>query len=184
MISKNPTNKYIYIGIGSNIAPEQNIPASLRLLQEHLNIINISPVYITPPIGSKTQQPDFYNCVIETELKKEITPFSLKYNVLRNIEKQLKRIRSDDKYAPRTIDLDILLFQNIVITSEKLTIPDPDIFSRNFLLAGLFSLNPEIIIYPQTVSISSIVQEYDIQKLKINHSLTQKLRKEFINEHR
>ncbi len=183
MNSLNIPHRYVYIGIGSNIEPEINILKSLILLKEYLNIINISPVFVTSPIGVKEKQPHFYNCVVETKLKKELTPFELKFNILRNIEKQLNRIRFEDKYAPRTIDLDILLFEDVIINTKELTIPDPDILTRDFLFAGLLYLNPDIIIYPQNVSLSLMAYNYEIDKLNINYSFTEKLRKELIDEH-
>ncbi len=175
--------EYIYIGIGSNIEPEINIPKSLNLLQEYLKIVNISPVFVTSPIGGKGKQPDFFNCVIETKLREMTTPFCLKFNVLRKIENELKRVRSDDKYAPRTIDLDILLFKNLTIKEKDLNIPDPDIFSRGFIFAGLLYLNPSLIIYPKKTSLFSLVPEYKLEEIKINCVFTLKLWKDFLNEH-
>lgn len=183
IIELKSANKYIYIGIGSNIEPEINIYKSLFLLKNYLNINNISPVFITHPIGVKEKQPDFFNCVIETNLKQKLTPFELKFNILRNIETELKRVRTMDKYVPRTIDLDILLFEDIIINTKELTIPDPDIFTRDFLFAGLLYLNPNIIIYPRNVSLSEMAYNYEINKLKINDPFTEKLRKELINEY-
>lgn len=176
-------NKYIYIGIGSNIEPEVNIYRALSLLKNYLTITNISPVFITHPIGVKERQPDFFNCVIETTLKQKLTPWELKYNILRNIETELKRVRTEDKYAPRTIDLDILIFEDIIVDTEELTIPDPDIFTRVFLLAGLLYLNPNIIIYPKNVPLLSMAYNHEIDKLEINHSFTEKLRKDLLDEH-
>lgn len=183
MIHTNNLDEYIYIGIGSNIEPEINIQKSLYELKNHLIILNISPVFTTSPIGAKEKQSDFFNCTIETKLREEMNPFDLKFKVLRSIEKQLKRVRSIDKYAPRTIDLDILLFQNVIINQEDLAIPDPDIFLRDFLFAGLLYLNPNLIIYPQTNPLLSFVSNYEIDKLKINCNFTEKLWKEFLNEH-
>ncbi len=183
MIQANNPEEYIYVGIGSNIEPEINISKSLYELKNHLSILNISPVFITPPIGGKEKQSDFLNCIIETKLKEEMTPLDLKFNVLRKIEKQLKRVRSSDKYAPRTIDLDILLFRNVIINDEDFVIPDPDIFSRDFLFAGLLYLNPNLIIYPKNIPLLSLISHYEIDKLKIDCNFTEKLWKEFLNEH-
>lgn len=183
MIQADNSDKYVYIGIGSNIEPEINIPKSLYELKNHLSILNISPVFKTPPIGRNEKQPDFFNCIIETKLIKEMSPLDLKFNVLRNIEKQLKRVRSIDKYAPRTIDLDILLFRNVIINDEDFVIPDPDIFSRDFLFAGLLYLNPNLIIYPKNTPLISLISHYEIDKLKIDCNFTEKLWKEYLNEH-
>ncbi len=65
--------------------------------------------------------------------------------MLRTIEKELHRNRGADKYAPRTIDLDILLFGDMVIHEDNLTIPDPDIYKRSFIAFPLSELNPDLI---------------------------------------
>ena len=65
--------------------------------------------------------------------------------MLRTIENGLHRNRESDKYASRTIDLDLLLFGNMVIHEEGLTIPDPDIYNRSFIAFPLSELNPDLI---------------------------------------
>ena len=178
-------NKFVYIGVGSNIEPENNILTALKILQNYVIIADISPVFITSPIGGDPRQPDFMNCVIKTELKKTFTPLEFKFNILRPIEKQLKRIRTEDKYMPRTIDLDILIFQDMIVENSNIKIPDPDIFNRDFLFAGLLYLEPNITVYPQNKSLISLVPNYQIDKLTINCKFTEKLWKEFlINEYR
>ncbi len=179
------TNKFIYIGVGSNIEPEINIPAALKVLQNHVIITDISPVFITKPIGGDQKQPDFINCVIKIEPKTTFTPLEFKFNILRAIETQLKRLRTEDKYMPRTIDLDILIFQDLIVENSDIIIPDPDIFNRDFLFAGLLYLEPNLTVYPQPTPLISLVPKYQIDKLKINCEFTEKLWKEFlINEYR
>jgi 7,8-dihydro-6-hydroxymethylpterin-pyrophosphokinase len=66
----------------------------------------------------------------------------LKHQVLRNIEADLGRERSEDKYAPRTIDLDLIAYDDLVIERDDLTLPDPQILRRPFLAMGLSELAP------------------------------------------
>ena len=80
-----------YIALGSNIEPERNLPAAVRLLAARCKLLALSPVYQTQPVG-KTDQPDFLNAaaLIETELG----PAALKTQVLQKIERTLGRVRS------------------------------------------------------------------------------------------
>jgi 2-amino-4-hydroxy-6-hydroxymethyldihydropteridine diphosphokinase len=94
--------KLALISIGSNIDPENHLPLAAQKLKEIGSIVGFSTVYQNPAIGS-TPQPDFLNAVamIETDLTADAIR-----NTLRRIEVDLGRLRNEDKYAPRTIDLD------------------------------------------------------------------------------
>jgi len=131
----------VYIGVGSNIDPERNIPAALKMLGEAVRIVAISTFYKTSPIGSPNS-PEFYNGVVAIDT--DVLPRDLKFRVLRRIEEAVGRIRCDDKYAPRTIDLDILLYGDIIINEPDLIIPDPDIATREFLAVPLMEICPDM----------------------------------------
>ena len=130
-----------FIGMGSNICPEENVRAALLALARQEQIVAISTIYRTEPEG-RPDQPDFYNCVVEIQTEK--TPEVLKYEVLRRIEDGLGRQRTSDKFAPRTIDLDLMLYDDLVLNTHNLVLPDPEIASRSFLAAGLSELAPEL----------------------------------------
>ena len=130
-----------FIAVGSNISPEENVRAALLALARHEQIIAVSTIYRTKPEG-RPDQPDFYNCVVE--IKTEKTPEVLKYQVLRRIEAGLGRQRTSDKFAPRTIDLDLMLYDNLVLDTDRIVLPDPEIASRPFLAAGLSELAPDL----------------------------------------
>src|SRR5215467_8416980 len=101
-----------FIGVGSNIAPEENIRGGLRRIAQSARLVSISTFYRQPAIDHP-EEPDFYNGVIEIDT--DLPPTILKWQVLRRIEAALGRRRSKDKYAPRTIDLDLLLYNDCVI---------------------------------------------------------------------
>ena len=128
-----------FIGVGSNIEPEANIRAALGLLRKRARVTRASTFYRTDPIG-RPEQPAFRNGVFEVETS--LPPAELK-QVLRDIEAQLYRRRTSDKYAPRTIDLDLLLYDDLAIADEGLTLPDPDIERRAFLAIPLCELAPD-----------------------------------------
>ena len=131
-----------YIGVGSNIEPQHHIENALLSLQKQVSVSGSSTFYRTSPIGGKGHS-DYLNGVwkIETELP----PLELK-RLLRNIETELGRKRSKNKYADRTIDLDILLYGNEVIFSEEIEIPDSHIRERPFLSLPLLELDPDLIL--------------------------------------
>ena len=128
-----------YISLGSNLEPERNLLRALQLLRTRVRLIALSTVYRTPAVG-RPEQPDFFNAVaaIETAL----APRALKYDVLRAIEAELGRVRSADRYAARTIDLDLLLYDDLVVAEEGLVLPDPDLVRRPFLALPLLELAP------------------------------------------
>jgi len=109
------------IGIGSNIEADQNIPEMLRLLAENVEIIQVSELIQTKPIGI-TEQPDYTNgaVLIRTEMNLEALALYLK-----KLEDRMGRDRSQKKFGPRNIDLDILIWNNAVI--------DEDYYTRDFL---------------------------------------------------
>ncbi|UCD29308.1 MAG: 2-amino-4-hydroxy-6-hydroxymethyldihydropteridine diphosphokinase, partial [Planctomycetota bacterium] len=119
----------VFIAVGSNIDPEINILQALKRIKEPVKITGISTFYQTPPIERPVQQP-FLNGVwrIETLMSAR----TLKFNCLRTIENELGRVRTEDKYAARTIDLDIIIYGDMVIDEPDLQIPDPDIYTRSF----------------------------------------------------
>jgi 2-amino-4-hydroxy-6-hydroxymethyldihydropteridine diphosphokinase len=137
----------VLISAGSNIAPEQNLRRAVALLRQnhHLVVLVASPVYESAPItaaGDVTPDQDsFLNAalLIATDY---YPPFSLKYNVLRFIETCLGRVRTADKFAPRTIDLDIALYGDQVCDDPRVTIPDPDIVRRGHVALPLAALAP------------------------------------------
>ncbi|MHB1000315.1 MAG: 2-amino-4-hydroxy-6-hydroxymethyldihydropteridine diphosphokinase [Armatimonadota bacterium] len=171
----------VFISVGSNIDPEINILRALHLLSMQVDIEQISTFYRSEALG-RPDQPQFYNGVVEVSTS--IPPEELKYSVLRCIEDELDRKRTDDKYAPRTIDLDILLYDDLVIKTPDLTIPDPDIMIRPFLAVPLFELAPDIIISGTGMSIRQIMEslpEYGIIK---EEEFSRRLREDFQHESR
>src|SRR5512140_3137559 len=132
----------VFIGVGSNISPAENVSRAVRSVAEDFPVAGISTVYRTPAEG-RPEQPDYYNCVIEIDT--EVPPLELKRR-LRSIEETFGRRRSADKYAARPIDLDVIMYDDLVLQTGDLTLPDPDIMSRPYLAAGLAELAPALIL--------------------------------------
>ena len=131
---------YAYIGMGSNIDAERNIKKCINLLKAEFSIIKISNFYETKPYGYENQQ-NFINLAVK--MKTTIKTIKL-LKKLQSIEKGLGRKRKV-KNGPRTIDLDILLYDNKVIKEKGLQIPHKGLFERDFTLIPLLDIAPEII---------------------------------------
>jgi 2-amino-4-hydroxy-6-hydroxymethyldihydropteridine diphosphokinase len=102
--------------LGSNIQPEKSLAQAIRLLRQKVNILRSSSVWESAPVG--TTGPDFLNLALLVTTS--LDAGELKEKVLRPLEAQLGRLRSTDKNAPRTIDLDIILFDDLLV--------DPNLF--------------------------------------------------------
>ena len=151
----------VYLSIASNINPEANIYKATLELSQTCNIVAVSRCFVTDAIPAPDQPPTkdlpyYINCValVETNVEAE----ALKFDVLRPLEAQLGRVRTTDKYAPRPMDLDILLFNEDVIQQENLAIPDKDIRKRWFLAQGIADIKPELILPDTNESLASILQ--------------------------
>ncbi len=143
-----------FISLGSNIEPERCVREALRRLRRAGKVRGISSVWRTKAIGGAGLA-DFWNAVaaVETELGAR----ELK-GVLRDIKAEMGRRRGEDKYAPRTIDLDILLYGNGVIEEDGLRVPDPDIEERAFLARGIWELEPGLVMPGSGKRIGEIVE--------------------------
>jgi 2-amino-4-hydroxy-6-hydroxymethyldihydropteridine diphosphokinase len=142
-----------FISIGSNIAPEENVRKAIGLLGRQVRITGLSTVYFTEPVN-RPEQPPYYNCVIAIDTP--LSPLELKRTVLRPIEDELGRVRSEDKFAPRTIDLDLILYGDVVMKTGELVLPGPEIRNRPFLAGPLFELAPDLIMPDSKEPISVI----------------------------
>ncbi len=120
------------IGVGSNIEPEKNIPQVLKILNERFEIIAESRFIYTKPVR-KTDQNDYINGAVL--LKTNLAMNSLK-DSLKNIELLLGRKSSPDPHSPRTIDLDIIVWDDKII--------DPDLNERDFLRQSVLELLPHL----------------------------------------
>jgi 2-amino-4-hydroxy-6-hydroxymethyldihydropteridine diphosphokinase len=130
-----------YVLIGSNVHKKVNYPKALRRLRAIGDVLAISSVYETAPVG-KPDAESFYNGVVLLET--ELDARALK-RALRIIETQLGRVRTADPYAPRTIDLDLVLFNHDIINEGDVHVPDPLILRRPFLALALAEISPQYV---------------------------------------
>ena len=128
-----------YISAGSSIEPRTNLLAATDMLRLQVKVKAVSTVRQTPAIG-RPNDPDFWNCVFQVETS--IPPRQLKLAVLHEIERAIGREPNEDRYAPRKIDLDLILYGQVVTDDPDLKLPHPDL-SRPFVRAALLEIAPE-----------------------------------------
>lgn len=167
----------VYIGVGANLSPEKHIEAAIAALSERVHLTGFSTFYRTKPIGS-SGQPDYINGVVQAETS--LSPQALKHEVLRPIEAALGRERGPDRFAARTIDLDVLLYGAMVVEEEDLALPDPDVRERPFLAAGLKELDPALR-WPGTNERLADWQEVDHGGMRPETDFTKRLKETYLS---
>ena len=128
-------NSIAYIALGSNIDPSANLQKAIEFLQQQKELVveKISKFYTTKPWGY-LEQDDFVNAAIKISTK--LSPFAL-LSFLQDIENMFGRTRNGKQYGPRTLDLDIIFYNQRIIRTKKLCIPHPHAGRREFVLLPL-----------------------------------------------
>jgi 2-amino-4-hydroxy-6-hydroxymethyldihydropteridine diphosphokinase len=163
-----------FIGVGSNIDPERNVEDALRMLAKHVTITGVSTFYRTEAI-SRPDDPSYFNGVVRIETG--LSPSDLRRGVLREIENALGRRRGGDKYAARTIDLDIVMYADLVQDDGDLVLPDPDILKREFLSVPLSELDPEMPLPGSGARMKDIAARADAGAMRPLEEYTRELRR-------
>ena len=151
-----------FIAIGSNLAsPLEQVNAAVKALGEipESRIVAVSSFYRTPPLGPQ-DQPDYLNAAVVLETA--LPPETLLDNTQR-IELQQGRVRKAERWGPRTLDLDIMLFGHEVIRTERLTIPHYDMKNRGFMLWPLFEVAPDLT-FPDGMSLKAILESLNAEQ--------------------
>jgi 2-amino-4-hydroxy-6-hydroxymethyldihydropteridine diphosphokinase len=130
----------VYLSLGSNIEPAENLRAAIEQLAAQTKLIAVSSVWETKPVGL-AKQPNFLNAaaIVETSLTAE----QFKQEVIGPIEQGLGRVRQADKNAPRPIDIDIMLFNRQILQLGRRHIPSPEIIERPFVAIPLAEIAPD-----------------------------------------
>jgi 2-amino-4-hydroxy-6-hydroxymethyldihydropteridine diphosphokinase len=132
---------FVYLGLGSNLGDRiQNIHSALDLLSRYTSLLRVSSIYETEPVGF-LDQPKFLNAACQ--IKTSLCPFQLLV-LTKGIEVSLGR-KPGFRNAPRTVDIDILFYDNLMVNTRALTIPHPRLTERAFVLAPLAEICPEMV---------------------------------------
>jgi len=130
-----------YLGLGSNLGDrERNLARALALLSEKVQIGKVSSVYETEPVGYE-EQPLFLNMVCRTSTRLSARQLM---RLIIAVETNMGRVRSF-RNAPRTIDIDILFYDDAVVKTRHLTIPHPRLAERAFVLTPLDEIAPDLV---------------------------------------
>lgn len=134
----------VYIALGSNLAqPLQQVKHALEALNQlpHTRLLLCSPLYRTKPLGPPNQ-PDFLNAV--AALDTQLPPEQL-LDHTQAIERNQGRVRKQQRWGPRTLDLDIMLYGDQVINTARLVVPHYDLKNRGFMLYPLADIAADLI---------------------------------------
>lgn len=152
----------VYIGLGSNLEdPLAQLKSAITYLQQHQDIshLQVSKIYRSKPVGPQ-DQPDFINAVasFETELDGIAT-----LDLLQSIEQGHRRVR-ERHWGPRTLDLDILLFNQETLDLPRLKVPHPFMLERGFVIRPLLDLAPELALH-NGITVAEHVNQLDTSDL-------------------
>lgn len=153
----------VFVAAGSNIAPEQNLALAVRELARVFPGSRFSPWYRNPAAGFAGE--DFINLVAGFDTP--LSPTAV-LGHLHAIEAQCGRPRDAPRWAPRTMDLDVLLYDALVLEGPPLTLPRPDLLKRAYMLGPMADLAPEFVHPTAGKSIGELWREFD----QATHRLT------------
>ncbi len=154
-----------YIAVGSNLAdPVAQAKAAIDALKTlpKSALIQASQLYSSSPMGPQ-DQPDYINAVVA--IKTELTPFEL-LDCTQAIELEQGRVRKDERWGPRTLDLDIILYGNEVIDSERLVVPHYGMKEREFVLYPLVEIAPNLTL-PDGTELTQLLTQVDRNGLSV-----------------
>lgn len=159
----------VYIGLGSNLSdPQAQIKSAINELEqlENCTIEQVSSLYFSRPMGPQ-DQPDYMNAVVEMTTSN--SPLTL-LDQLQTIENLAGRVRKDNRWGARILDLDILLFDQLTLNCERLTVPHYGLKLREFVLLPLAEIAPNMLL-PDGDNISILASNIDKNGLKVHSKL-------------
>lgn len=153
----------VYIALGSNLDnPLVQLQQAVESLQSFAQDLRVSSFYTSKPLGPQ-DQPDYINAV--ACFQTELSPLAL-LDKLQSIENAQGRVRLR-RWGERTLDLDILLYGDEQIQSERLTVPHYDMHNREFVIVPLYELAPQLVL-PNGQSVSALYTQFcDHQMVKL-----------------
>jgi 2-amino-4-hydroxy-6-hydroxymethyldihydropteridine diphosphokinase len=155
----------VYLGLGTNLGDrKKNLRDAVEQIAEHIGrVLKTSSVYETAPWGFDAEN-DFLNMVAEVDTL--LSPSEL-LNKIFEIESKLGRERTQDRYSSRVIDIDIILYDDLIVDQKGLKIPHRLMHERRFVLAPLCEIAPDLI-HPMLKKSMSVLVEECRDRTKIN----------------
>ena len=165
-------NEIVFLSLGSNLGDrESNLAQATAALSINYQVSNLvsSSYYESEPLYNK-DQPLFLNSVLKFSTK--LNPFEI-LDITQKVEKMLGRSIKKQKNQPRIIDIDIILFDDLVLAEKNLKIPHPKFHERNFVLLPLIEINNQLINPKTNITVEdylkNIKPDNSIEKLNFNY---------------
>ncbi len=153
----------VYLALGSNVGDRtEHLARAASLLGEGVSIERRAPIYESKPVG-KTDQPNFYNTVIEA--RTDMSPRDL-LAFIKKVEGEVGRTPSEH-WGPREIDIDIIFYDDLILQEPDLTIPHPHTEKRDFVLAPLADIAPDMVHPALRKTVSELLAELPRDKKSI-----------------
>lgn len=147
---------HAFVGVGSNIGPDENVPRAVALLAKGARLRGVSTFYRTSPVGAQGTS-DFYNGVLEIVVEGDRGAVR---RLLVDVENALGRVRTGDANAPRVIDLDLLTWRARP-GSRATGAVHPDVTRRGFVALPLLELAPELILGDSGRSLADVARAFE-----------------------
>ncbi len=146
----------VYVAAGSNMQPELYLPRAVRLMEERFKPLRVSPAYRNRAVGFEGE--DFINLVVgfNTELS-----FAALRETLQRIEASCDRQPNAPKWAARTMDLDVLLYGDLVCNEPGFVVPRPDLIKRAYMLKPIVDIAPDVVHPLSGKTMRQLWQEFD-----------------------
>ncbi len=154
-----------YIAIGSNLGdPIAQANSAIDALHAHpdMTVVAVSSLYSSTPMGPQNQ-PDYINAVVAIDT--DLAPLAL-LDQTQAIELEHGRVRKDERWGPRTLDLDILLYGDLIHHCKRLTVPHYGMKVREFVLYPLAEISPKLTL-PDNTPLSTLLDQVDLNGLAI-----------------
>lgn len=146
----------VYFGLGSNLHPEENLRLAVRELKATFKLRAVSPVYRNKAVGFSGR--DFLNAVVCVET--QMTPAAI-CEQLERIHELAGRARGDQRFESRTLDIDLLLYDDLVDATRPVSVPRSDVLNYSFVLRPLAEIAPDLIHPEVGKTMSELWQQFD-----------------------
>ena len=152
----------VYISIGSNIEPARHVRLAVTALHEYYGRLDISRVYESEAVGFDGD--NFYNLVVGLDTEQDVNTVN---RTLHEIEARYGRDRSGPRFSARSIDLDLLLYDDLIMQVDKLILPREEILQNAFVLWPLAEIAPQLIHPVKQQSMADLWQRFDKAKQQL-----------------
>lgn len=147
----------VYLGLGSNLDPQSNLEFAIRELEKRFGELRKSTVYRSAAYGFDGD--DFLNLVVRLETDR--TPIEL-HTEIEKIHRAAGRDQAARGFSPRTLDIDLLLYDDLVINESAIRLPRPDVLQFSFVLGPLVEIAPDLV-HPETgQSLKTHWEQFDV----------------------